>query len=52
MYSNKGGYTLLCLAVAALALHKHIKQLGVSLNPGVAAAAPSVKESVETDATG
>lgn len=49
---NKGGYPLLCLAVAVLALHKHIQQLGVSLNPGVAAAAPSVKESVETDATG
>lgn len=52
IYCNKGGYTLLCLAVAALALHKHFQQLGVSLNPGVPAAAPSVKESVETDATG
>lgn len=53
IYCNKGGLTLFCLAAAALALHRHIQQLGVSLNSGIPAAAPAVeRKGVETDATG
>lgn len=44
IYCNKGGLTLFCLAVAALALHRHTQQPAVSLNSGIPVAAPSVKE--------